>query len=378
LTCINDHEARKRYFKFYRGYCSRLEKETVMFRRHFGRLIFVISVLVAAASMAAAAQAPSTPAHTHEHGANRGTVEAPLSIARDPADVAAAPSAKTAAQVVVELETVEVTRRLSNGTAYHYWTFGEKVPGPFVRIRAGDTVKVILKNAEDSALKHSVDFHAVTGPGGGAAATQTAPGEKRSFTFTALNPGLYVYHCATPPVAEHIAAGMYGLILVEPKEGLPKVDHEFYVMQGEIYTAEPLGTKGEVTTSRQNLLDEEPGYFVFNGAVGGLTDEYPLKAQVGETVRIFFGVGGPNFTSSFHVIGEIFDTVYNLASLTAEPLTNVQTITVPPGGAAMVEFRVEVPGRYLLVDHALSRLERGLSGVLQVEGPARPEVYKTQ
>ncbi len=349
-----------------------------MIRRHLGRLTLVISAIVAAASLAAAAQSPSMPAHAHKHGANRGTVEAPLSIVRNPADVAVAPSAKTAARVVVELETVEVTGKLSNGTAYHYWTFGEKVPGPFVRIRAGDTVEVILKNAEDSALKHSVDFHAVTGPGGGATATQTAPGEKRSFTFKALNPGLYVYHCATPPVAEHIAAGMYGLILVEPKEGLPKVDHEFYVMQGEIYTAEPLGTKGEVITSRQNLLDERPGYFVFNGAVGGLADEYPLKAEVGETVRIFFGVGGPNFTSSFHVIGEVFDTVYNLASLTAPPLTNVQTITVPPGGAAMVEFKVEVPGRYVLVDHALSRLERGLLGVLQVEGSERPEIYKIQ
>jgi nitrite reductase (NO-forming) len=114
---------------------------------------------------------------------------------------------------------------------------------------------------------------------------------------------------------------------------------------------------------------------VFNGAVGALTEQHPLRANVGETVRIFFGVGGPNFTSSFHVIGEIFDRAYDHASLTALPLINVQTTTVPPGGATMVEFDLEVPGRYILVDDALARVERGLVCFLFAEGPDNPEVF---
>jgi nitrite reductase (NO-forming) len=241
-------------------------------------------------------------------------------------------------------------------------------------VRVGDTIEVHLKNLTNSTMAHSVDFHAVTGPGGGATMTQTTPGEETMFTAKALNPGLFVYHCATPMVAQHIANGMYGMILVEPEEGLPPVDREFYVMQGEVYTNEAFGSTGLLTENQQALLNENPEYLVFNGAVGALTDQKPLKANVGETVRIFFGVGGPNFTSSFHVIGEIFDRVYEQASLTSPALTNVQTTTVPPGGATMVEFKLEVPGRYILVDHALARLQRGLAGFLIAEGPENPEI----
>ena len=224
-------------------------------------------------------------------------------------------------------------------------------------------------------MMHNVDFHAVTGPGGGAEATSAAPGEARSFTFKPLNPGLYVYHCAVPPVALHIANGMYGLILVEPEEGLPPVDREFYVMQGEIYTEEPFGTAGTLTESYDKLLNERPEYFVFNGHVGALTDHYPMRAQVGETIRIFFGVGGPNYASAFHVIGEIFDRAYQLGSVTSPPILDVQSIFVPPGAANIVELKLEVPGRYVLVDHALSRAERGLAGYLIVEGDENPEIF---
>jgi nitrite reductase (NO-forming) len=244
-----------------------------------------------------------------------------------------------------------------------------------IRVRVGDTVEVHLKNAMDSTMMHSVDFHAVTGPGGGAVATQTKPGEEIMFTFQALNPGLYVYHCATPMVAHHISNGMYGLILVEPEGGLAPVEREFYVMQGEIYTEQALGRKGDNTFSETKLLDEQPTYFVLNGAVGALTNEFPLQAKVGETVRIYYGVGGPNFIASFHVIGEIFDRVYDQGSLTSQPLTDVQTTLIPAGGAAMVEFQLQVPGRFILVDHALSRMERGLAGYLVVEGEANPTIF---
>jgi len=298
-------------------------------------------------------------------------------IVRDPTEIPAQiqTGLREPQTVRIDLETVEIVGQLADGTTYKYWTFNGKVPGPFYRVRVGDTIEVHLKNLTNSTMAHSVDFHAVTGPGGGATMTQTPPGEETMFTAKALNPGLFVYHCATPMVAEHIANGMYGLILVEPAEGLPPVDREFYVMQGEVYTNEAFGSTGLLTENVQALLNENPEYLVFNGAVGGLTEQKPLKANVGETVRIFFGVGGPNFTSSFHVIGEIFDRVYDQASLTSPALTNVQTTLVPPGGATMVEFSLEVPGRYILVDHALARLQRGLAGFLIAEGAENPDIY---
>lgn len=295
-------------------------------------------------------------------------------IVRDPTEIPARLPAREPQTVRIDLETVEIDGQLADGTTYKYWTFNGKVPGPFFRVRVGDTIEVHLKNLTNSTMAHSVDFHAVTGPGGGATMTQTAPGEETMFIAKALSPGLFVYHCATPMVAQHIANGMYGMILVEPEEGLPPVDREFYVMQGEVYTKEAFGSTGLLTENQQALLSEDPEYLVFNGAVGALTDQKPLKANVGETVRIFFGVGGPNFTSSFHVIGEIFDRVYEQASLTSPALTNVQTTSVPPGGATMVEFRLEVPGRYILVDHALARLQRGLAGFLIAEGAENPEI----
>jgi nitrite reductase (NO-forming) len=299
-----------------------------------------------------------------------------VDIVRDPTDIPAPVGSRPAANRRVDLEAVEVSGKLADNTTYTYWTFNGKVPGPFIRIRVGDTVEVHLKNSAASSMTHSVDFHAVTGPGGGAASTQTTPGGETMFTFKALKPGLFVYHCATPMVAQHISNGMYGLILVEPEGGLPTVDREFYVMQGEIYTAQPFGTSGALSGDTNKLLDEKPEYFVFNGAAGALTgDAHSLKASVGQTVRIFFGVGGPNFTSSFHVIGEIFDRVYDLASLTSAPLTNVQTTLIPPGGATVVEFKLDVPGRYVLVDHALSRMQRGLAGYLVVDGPPAPDIF---
>jgi len=296
-------------------------------------------------------------------------------IVRDPTEIPAPIGAREPQTVRIDLETVEIEGQLADGTTFKYWTFNGKVPGPFYRVRVGDTLEVHLKNLTNSTMAHSVDFHAVTGPGGGATMTQTPPGGETTFTAKALNPGLYVYHCATPMVAQHIANGMYGLILVEPEEGLPPVDREFYVMQGELYTNEAFGSTGHLTENLQALLNEDPEYLVFNGAVGALTEQKPLQANVGETVRIFFGVGGPNFTSSFHVIGEIFDRVYDQASLTSPALTNVQTTLVPPGGATMVEFRLEVPGNYILVDHALARLQRGLAGFLVVDGAENSEIF---
>ena len=289
-------------------------------------------------------------------------------IAHDPTDIPPPITRREPATVRVDLETVEVEARLGDKSSYQFWTFNGRVPGPFVRVRVGDTVEVHLKNNENSTMMHNVDFHAATGPGGGAGATSANPGEEKMVTFKALNPGLYIYHCAVPPVAMHISSGMYGLILVEPENGLTPVDREFYVVQGEIYTEEAFGTPGLLTQSYDKLIAERPEYFVFNGHVGALTEHYPLKAKVGETIRIFFGVGGPNYTSSFHVIGEIFDRAYQMGSLISPPMESVQSISVPPGSANIVEIKLQVPGRYVLVDHALSRAEKGLAGYLMVEG----------
>lgn len=298
-------------------------------------------------------------------------------IVRDPTDLP--PAIATTAPSVhnVTIETIELEGQLADGMTYRYWTFDGKIPGPFLRVRVGDTVNLTLTNDPDSAVIHSIDLHAVTGPGGGAAYLQVPPGETKTVTFKAIMPGLFVYHCATPMVAHHIANGMYGMILVEPDEALPTVDREFYVMQGEMYTQATFGTRGEQFFSVDKLLNEAPEYFVFNGAVGALTKDHPLRANVGDTVRIYFGVGGPNFTSSFHVIGEMFDRAWEWGGVLSSPELALQTVSVPPGGALIVDFKIEVPGRYILVDHALSRLERGLVGFLFVEGEENPEIYRT-
>lgn len=281
---------------------------------------------------------------------------------------------KTPAKVIVDLEVKEVELPIAEGVNYMFWTFGGKVPGQFIRVRQGDTVEFHLKNHPDSKMPHNIDLHAVTGPGGGAASSFTAPGHKSQFTFKALNRGLYVYHCAVAPVGMHVANGMYGLILVEPPEGLPKVDREMYVMQGDFYTVGKYREKGLQPFDMQKAIDENATYVVFNGSEGALVGDNALKAKVGETVRMYIGNGGPNLISSFHVIGEIFDKVYPEGGSRFQE--NVQTTLVPAGGAAWAEFKLEVPGTYVLVDHSLFRaFNKGALGMLKVDGPEDKTVY---
>ncbi|KGO98848.1 copper-containing nitrite reductase [Novilysobacter defluvii] len=301
-----------------------------------------------------------------------------LNVGKDPAEVGEPVGDRAPQHVTFDLLTTEVEGKLSDGSTYRYWTFNNTVPGPMLRVRQGDDVTINLKNDESSVNIHSVDFHAVTGPGGGAAVTQVAPGETKSFSFKALQPGLYVYHCATPMIAHHISNGMYGMILVEPEGGLSEVDREYYVMQGELYTVQKHGSRGLQEFSLEKLLAEQPEHIMFNGSMTALTKDHVMKANVGETVRMYFGVGGPNLVSSLHLIGEIFDKVYDQASLTSPPLTDVQTTLVPSGGATMVEFKVDYPGRYILVDHSLSRAEKGLTGFLDVEGEADPAIFHSE
>ncbi|WP_277010145.1 copper-containing nitrite reductase [Capnocytophaga granulosa] len=281
---------------------------------------------------------------------------------------------RPAKKLKVDLEIIEKEGEIMDGTKYLFWTFGGTVPGSFIRTRVGDEVEFTLKNHQDNKLPHNIDMHAVTGPGGGAEATLVAPGQQRTFSFKCLNPGLYVYHCAQAPVPLHIANGMYGLILVEPEGGLPPVDKEYYVMQGDFYTDGAYGAGGTQAFNQEKALMENPDYIVFNGKVGSLTQDGALTANPGETVRLFVGNGGPNKVSSFHVIGEIFDRVHvEGADLINE---NVQTTLIPAGGAAIVEFKVDVPGSYVLVDHSIFRaFNKGALGLLVAKGEENRKIY---
>lgn len=281
---------------------------------------------------------------------------------------------RMAKKLIVDLEILEQEGEMTGGVKYVYWTFGGTVPGSFIRTRVGDEVEFHLKNHPDNKLPHNIDLHAVNGPGGGAESSFVAPGHEKVFSFKVLNPGLYVYHCATAPVGMHIANGMYGLILVEPDGGLPPVDKEYYIMQGDFYTEGNYGARGVQAFDMQKAIDEKPDYVVFNGSVGAMTGDNAITANVGEKVRLFVGNGGPNLVSSFHVIGEIFDKVHvEGGDLINE---NVQTTLIPAGGAAIVEFRVDVPGTYILVDHSIFRaFNKGALAMLKVEGEENKTIY---
>jgi nitrite reductase (NO-forming) len=308
------------------------------------------------------------------HSANmtvKGTQMAELTA---PPFVPASVGDRRAKKLIVNMEILEQEGTMTDGTTYMYWTFGGSVPGSFIRTRVGDEVEFTLSNHPDNKLPHNIDLHAVTGPGGGATSSFVAPGHEKKFNFKTLNPGLYVYHCATAPVGMHIANGMYGLILVEPEGGLPKVDKEYYVMQGDFYTKGDYGASGLQSFDMQKAVDEDADYVVFNGKVGSLTGDNAITANVGETVRLYVGNGGPNLVSSFHVIGEIFDKVMVEGGDFINE--NVQTTLVPAGGAAIVEFKVDVPGTFILVDHSIFRaFNKGALGMLKVEGEEDKTIY---
>lgn len=301
----------------------------------------------------------------------KGTIEAELTA---PPHVPAPVGNRSAKKLLVNMEILEKEGTMTDGVEYVYWTFGGSVPGSFIRTRVGDEVEFTLSNHPDNRLPHNIDLHAVTGPGGGATSSFVAPGHEKTFSFKTLNPGLYVYHCATAPVGMHIANGMYGLILVEPEGGLPKVDKEYYIMQGDFYTKGENGEPGLQAFDMRKAVDEDADYVVFNGSVGALTGDNAITANVGETVRLFVGNGGPNLTSSFHVIGEIFDNVHIEGGDVINK--NVQTTSIPAGGAAIVDFKVDVPGTFILVDHAIFRaFNKGALGMLKVKGEESKKIY---
>jgi nitrite reductase (NO-forming) len=311
---------------------------------------------------------------THESTADISVSREMIAELTSPPNVPTPVGRRKAKKLIVNMEILEQEGTMTDGTTYMYWTFGGSVPGSFIRTRVGDEVEFTLSNHPDNKLPHNIDLHAVTGPGGGATSSFVAPGHEKKFNFKTLNPGLYVYHCATAPVGMHIANGMYGLILVEPEGGLPAVDKEYYIMQGDFYTKGENGDPGLQPFDMQKAVDEDADYVVFNGKVGSLTGDNAITAKVGETVRLYVGNGGPNLVSSFHVIGEIFDRVNVEGGSVINK--NVQTTLIPSGGAAIVEFKVDVPGTFIIVDHSIFRaFNKGALGMLKVEGEENKKIY---
>ena len=332
------------------------------------------------ASMAIVLGLVSCKTNTNQNGSSNPSVDMVAEGKPEVIEVTGAPNVpapignRGPKNLIVNLLTTEIEGIIADSIPYTFWTFNNTVPGSFIRIRVGDEVTLNLKNDASSVLPHNIDLHAVTGPGGGAEASSSAPGKETSFKFKALNPGLFVYHCAAPPVPMHIGNGMYGLILVEPEGGLPKVDKEFYIMQGEFYTKASAVKPKLMEFDNEKAVAENPDFVLFNGKKGSLLGKNMIEAKVGETVRLFVGNGGPNLTSSFHVIGEIFDNVYLEGGSTISH--NIQTTMIPAGGAAIVEFKCDVPGEYVLVDHSLSRaFNKGAIGKLKVTGNANPKVF---
>ena len=280
-----------------------------------------------------------------------------------------------ATKVILNIEVKEHVQTLADGVTYTYWTFGDDAPGRFIRVREGDLVETHFSNHPDNMFSHNVDFHAASGPEGGGDASFIAPGHTTTFSWRAMQPGLFLYHCVAAPAGLHIANGMYGLLLVEPKGGLPKIDKEFFVVQGEFYTRGAYGERGQQEFSMEKALKEQPDYVVFNGHVGALMGDHALRVKTAQSVRLYLGNPGPSLVSSFHVVGGIFSNVYGEGGSTVNQ-HNVQTTVIPVGGAAMVEMVADVPGNYTIVDHAMFRaFNKGAMGLLEVDGAPRTELF---
>lgn len=279
--------------------------------------------------------------------------------------------------VDVDLTATHKMMPLSSMENYHFWTFNDHVPGPFIRARVGDWLQVRISNTDTSGMPHNLDFHAVTGPGGGANLLTVTSGMTNTAWFRLRSPGLFMYHCAIPPMIDHIGNGMYGLILVEPTNGLPHADREFYIMQGEFYGTNNPSDETMLEYSHDRAVEERPSFVVFNGQSGSMFMDGALQAKTGERVRIYFGNAGPNLPSSFHIVGTVMDQVFRDGSLADPPAHDLQTTLVPPGSASILEFMPLVPGMYMFLDHSAAHCEKGAMGEINVTGPAISDVYRS-
>lgn len=339
-----------------------------------GSVLSSCSRAKSAGEAAGAGTAPGKPAPTAQPPA----LPKLKRVAADPVKIPPPITRRHPEEVSVTLEAREVLAEIEDGTLFHYMTFNGQVPGPMIRVREGDTVNLTFRNPKDNLLPHNVDFHAVAGPGGGAAADMAAPGQQAHLRFKVTYPGAFIYHCAVPNFDEHISAGMFGMILVEPREGLPKVDHEFYLGQNEIYVKDTAGAGGYHEFDSTAMLAEDPAYVVLNGrAYGLMKGRYgAMQVKTGESARVYFVTGGPNLTSSFHAIGNVWKEVWPQGSLRSEPLRYIQTQPVPPGSTMIATLDFPVPGDFKLLDHAVTRaIHKGCLAIIHAEGPENPELF---
>jgi nitrite reductase (NO-forming) len=281
----------------------------------------------------------------------------------------------------IRLDTTHKIIEIAPGVKFSAWTFGDTVPGPAVRARVGDRIKFTMTNRSDepipgvrvtaAPMMHSMDFHsAMVSPQD--KYRSIAPGQTISFEFTLNYPGVFMYHCGTPMVLEHIASGMYGMMIVEPRDGYPtKVDREYAVIQSEFYT-KPDPQKRKVDGQPLYVLDGDrvrskaPTYTVFNGRYNGMVDK-PLQAKPGERVRLFVMNVGPSNTSSFHVVGTIFDRVW-IDGNPDNQVRGMQTVLLGSSGGAIVEFMIPEAGSYVMVDHHFANASQGAIGIIAAGG----------
>ncbi len=355
-----------------------------MGRRQFMRAAGTGAVLLGATGLIGSARAQAS----HSQGTGlatasrrdvRGALRRADSVAADATRLPAPITRDHAVHHEIELVARQVVAQLDSGAHFEFMTWDGQVPGPMIRVRQGDTVSLTVTNPKRNTRPHNVDMHAVYGTGGGSAATLVVPGQSRTERFQCRYPGAFIYHCAVANLDEHISRGMFGMILVEPHEGLPQVDREFYLGQHELYTRQPFGSQGTLSFDYQAMAREQPSYVLFNGAVDGYTGGRfgPLQAKVGETVRVFMVSGGPNLLSSFHAIGNVWSRCWPQGALASSPLRYVQTQPVPPGSCFVGDMELPVPETIKLVDHALSRVARkGLLAEIKVTGRPDPAVYR--
>lgn len=284
----------------------------------------------------------------------------------------------------VRLDTTHKIIEIAPGVKFSAWTFGDQVPGPTIRARVGDKIKFSMTNRSDEVMPgvqftaapmmHSMDFHAaMVSPQD--KYRSIAPGQTIEFEFTLNYPGVFMFHCGTPMILEHLASGMYGALIVEPREGYPtKVDREYMVIQSEFYVKlDPQKRKIDgqplYLLDGDNLKKSMPSYTVFNGEHNGMVRR-PLPAKPGERVRLFVLNVGPSKTSSFHVVGTIFDRVWMEGNPRNE-FHGMQTVLLGSSNSAIVEFLVPEAGQYIMVDHHFANASQGAIGLVDASA-AKP------
>jgi nitrite reductase (NO-forming) len=262
--------------------------------------------------------------------------------------------------VSITITSTDVNVEVASGVEYQAWTFNNSAPGPILHMRQGQTLHVTYKN--EGMMPHSLDFHsAEIDPH--VAYRSINPGESLEYSFTAHVPGVFIYHCGTPPVIQHMAMGMYGAIVVDPADNsLPPADVSYVIVQSEWYTLQV--KENLMTGDFDKMLGVAPDLVVFNGKAFQYKD-HPLQAKAGQRVRLYFVDAGPNLTSSFHVIGEIFSEVYPGGDA-SQAISGVSTYLVAAGQGVVFDLVIEQPGEYVIVDHSMRSAFLGAFGLIHV------------